>query len=280
MRLLKSLIQMPLLVAFAFSTIGSANEVRNGGQLVAVRFVARAWAILEYLETNQTRLLTDVQRLEFHTTLSTTLVAGVQGPLHSTDGLIVDARVVTDAAGKRTIELDQEKWAVIIEAPDSSMLVFHEYLRVLGLMDDHYEISSRLKYKPNGAPKLSPGVYLVNKDTGFMVMEDQTISGIEDYYWPFGYEVNMMGSTRSLRYRMNFPSFLRYSAADKGFVTVGRNVPVDYQCGENVGNAVFRPSPDGQTIEVLWSGMDQISGNCDAVGHSLRQTVAKRTILK
>jgi len=145
-------------VAALFSSIAFAGHESGGGAAIAGEFIARGHEVLHYLMKStspQDRILSPDQLSEFLTSLSTTRVEVVETPLQDPQGLEVDAVTIDDPKfpGKAMIELNHQRWTENLLADIGVYrLVFHEFLRVLGVKDDNFVVSRRLNMKDGGMP--------------------------------------------------------------------------------------------------------------------------------
>lgn len=128
-----------------------ANGVGNGGEYLSLEFTRLGREVFLALTQSPSReILTDDQLKNFDIAIDETRVDAVKGPVIDSYGREVDARVVFDKLYEETvIEINRMTWPNFITIRGRShRLVFHEYLRVLGIDDDNYSISSRLESEP------------------------------------------------------------------------------------------------------------------------------------
>lgn len=140
-----------LTVAVAFNgRTAFANEVNNGGDYVAAEFVARGYVVLGKLRALQgeAQILSSGDTARLALALEQTRVASIDAPVFlDADGVPCDARNAPDpdALGARMIELKRSAWLTLLsDHANVYRLIFHEYLRILGIDDDNYKVSHRL----------------------------------------------------------------------------------------------------------------------------------------
>lgn len=130
------------------------GQETHGGDRLASIFVAKGYRIYDYLVRPSTidHILTAEQAADFFAALRSTRVEPVVGPLLASPGAIVNARNLEDPLfpGQKLIQLDQKIWETFFSRGDDvNRLVLHEYLWVIGIDDQNYQISNRLALVEN-----------------------------------------------------------------------------------------------------------------------------------
>lgn len=249
-------------IIFLFCGIVLANETRNGGQLVAARFVAKSWEILRHLEYVQTNLLDEKQRIDLQLGIYNTKVIAIKGPLISNEGLVVDVRVVTNAQGEKTIELDVDKWETLINDPSVNLIILHEYLRVTAINDDQYQVSSRLKMSGSDKPILLPGIYKSNGGT-FQVTSDGFIGPIKKEEWPFVFYLPDFPGENSINFVTGFPHRFRYNSKEGYWETTASTN--SYYC-RLTANVYIRSYEDTKELEITIVHPTRLYNGCETYG--------------
>lgn len=142
--------------------------------------VQKQLAAFERILPNWTKKETD----QLVQAIQSTEVKMLAGPLIDNQGAIVDARFIAP----RTIEVDYAKWLALsmtdLATNEVPQLVFHEYLRVMGINDDNYVGSIPIAQ--------AVGSLLDPKDEGLWLMV-----GGKETHCPSGYAVAQI-STQNL----------------------------------------------------------------------------------
>lgn len=126
------------------------GQESHGGDRIASLFVAKGYRVYDYLAslTAEEAVLNGDEMYAFLMALKRTRVDPVEGPLMDSVGDVVDARVLDDPLipGQKLIQLDSQRWEeALSHGEDVYKLVFHEYLWVIGLDDQNYRISNKLR---------------------------------------------------------------------------------------------------------------------------------------
>lgn len=135
----------------SFGARAEAAHENNGGNLVVVQFIATARDIQAHLEEAQgtIRLLNDAELGRFAQVIDDTRVEPVSEALTDQFGQRADATVEDDDfhVGQKKIRIWEPAWRQFLAAPITKgvyILVFHEYLRVMGYNEDQQPLSNKL----------------------------------------------------------------------------------------------------------------------------------------
>lgn len=134
----------------------------NGGNLQVVQFISTARDIHRYLSTatGENRLLSDTELKRFAATIDETRVEPVMDGLVDRRGQRADAVVVDDelSPGHKKIRIWEPAWRQYLSGVVTRgvyILVFHEYLRVMGFREDQQILSNRLNMGSGELPRLT-----------------------------------------------------------------------------------------------------------------------------
>ncbi len=140
--------------------VSHANEVDNGGNIIAMEFNRIAREVHYVLKSVSVRgkILTESQLAKYKNALKVPVEVR-KGPVYDIHNRKVDAKLAYDRDGKPlTYVLDQEVWEkYIAKHPLTHQFVFHEMLRFILLKskyyqaENSYEISSKIRYGEAGA---------------------------------------------------------------------------------------------------------------------------------
>jgi len=126
---------------------GGGHSVGNGGGFLIEEFLYYGNKTVEILRLQNSDKLTDddieqISADELFKVIQNTSIVVTSEKIFDNKGSEVDARYVKD---KDQIEIYDKAWIQHLSLPDKMFkLVFHEYLRALGIDDDQFVISSRL----------------------------------------------------------------------------------------------------------------------------------------
>jgi hypothetical protein len=140
---------LPAVAAVSMPAYAGGDGVDNGGELLSLEFTRIGREVYLALAAHP-GLLDEAQLAAFDAVIKDTRVDAVRGPVIDSAGRQVDARVIHDEHyDEPVIEIDRNTWpAFIDQRVHAHQLVFHEYLRVMGVDDDNYVVSSRLTADP------------------------------------------------------------------------------------------------------------------------------------
>ncbi len=135
------------LASFAATAFAGGNSVDNGGEMLALEFTRLGVIVHETLLARGSNEVLDQATVDdLGEAIAQTRVHVAEGSIFDVHGLAVDARVVDNDKGGKTIEIDRTRWARLVEdKPKVYGLVLHEYLRVLGKNDNNYVVSSKIR---------------------------------------------------------------------------------------------------------------------------------------
>ncbi|MGE0173252.1 MAG: hypothetical protein AB7T49_10715 [Oligoflexales bacterium] len=135
------------------------DRVGNGGNIVAGEFAKRAYTALSYLShLPDDQWIADFNRDKLpllKEAVKLTPVQVVQKDFLDNKGNKVDAKVEPDpkSPNGKKIMLHEESWQKLFNSSlASSHIILHEYLRVIGIDDDQFKISSQINF-PNADPR-------------------------------------------------------------------------------------------------------------------------------
>ncbi|MBI1860438.1 MAG: hypothetical protein HYR96_05930 [Deltaproteobacteria bacterium] len=138
-------ISITLLVALSAL---AGNDSGKGGDPWAAEFVAKGYYILGHLRSQQgNSLLTGAELEDFEKALKTTRVELVTKLEPDPEAGEVTSQVVDDPKypGRKMIRIEKGSLQkALADAVGVDRYVFHEYLRVIGKEDSHYEVSSQI----------------------------------------------------------------------------------------------------------------------------------------
>lgn len=135
------------------------SQVGNGGEGLAMSFVARGYYVLGTLRTvpESFNVMTGGEINSFESALSTTKVTAVERPLVDSHGNELAALTGEnpEEPGKKWIRINMKHWNKMVkDNPNETFrLVFHEYLWASNIDDSNYKISNKLKVDGSGFEK-------------------------------------------------------------------------------------------------------------------------------
>lgn len=150
---------LSLILIIHFSVYANeGNEGGHGGDPLAIEFISRGHEIVALLKGNPRSPLNVSQISKLESAVKNTPIVLVESLEPDPVGGLVIARCVDDSksASGKTIQLWKEKWKQTLQdSKNVNRLVFHEYLRAIGLgeSDKHYEISLWMNGSDNRTPK-------------------------------------------------------------------------------------------------------------------------------
>lgn len=125
------------------------HSVGNGGSFLIQEFIyygkkAAEVVKLQNSDHNEENDILELTDSQFFEVVSKTPIIVSSQPFLDNRGSEVDARLI-EFRGEKALELYDEPWLKRLAYPDKMFrLVFHEYLRVLGINDDQDQVSSKL----------------------------------------------------------------------------------------------------------------------------------------
>jgi hypothetical protein len=122
------------------------NEGGHGGDPFAAEFVSKAYSI--YARVSQSDILTTDQLKKFEDALKSTRIELIDKPINDPEGGAVTSIVIDDPlhTGQKCIQINKQSLISIFgsDKVDTNRYIFHEYLRVIGVEDSRYQISTKL----------------------------------------------------------------------------------------------------------------------------------------
>jgi hypothetical protein len=151
----RSLILILLVPGLSFARF-RGNESGGGGDDIRAQFLNLGAGIIDWLGTEEGKSVVASNQLSvpaLKQTLSIDKITVVDQPLTDRTGSVVDALVVDGH-----LSLKRDRWQALLDSGnDIRYLVFHEMLRLSGVNDDNYVISSILFAPPKQPGVLSAG---------------------------------------------------------------------------------------------------------------------------
>jgi hypothetical protein len=253
-----------LTLALAASQVALAgerggHEGGTGGGVIQANFISMAQVIFQTLKSapEEADILTSAQMKAFGSAIEHTNIKPIipDGPFTDNHGNTVNARIVADKdqPGRQAIELDANFWK---DASPTDVnvcrVVFHEYLRVIGVDqgqdEDHYAVSHRW----NKTCDFYVGVNVRNMDF---------LEGKKDWF-PCGFGGYKISEDKFVG-RGNRPGSIKITAgpnpAQNDFGGIGQCVDAKPMRGKRIRLTGYLKIDDVQ-YSGLWVRVDEANG--------------------
>ena len=137
------------MLIFPFFVFAGGELIGNGGGFLPSQIIREAYNLHTRFKNGELKHIKELKKLtskRFLDAIQETNVKPVEGPIFDNKGIEVDARFIVNKEGVKIIEVNRVVWLKYLTLElEFSILVLHEYLRVLGINDDQYRVSEQIK---------------------------------------------------------------------------------------------------------------------------------------